>query len=355
MKRIIIAVLLALTIAWCALGCAQKAGPETASSVNNTAETQREKVTPAPQVNPDAVVWRTPQPPEQAAAGDVWIEPKSGMEMVYIPEGDFLLGSSDAELTAWLKENPKDQRKWFADQQPQCRLSLPGFWIGKTEVTAEQYARFVQAEKYRTPDYWEGGVIPAGFEHKPVILINWPEAQSFCKWAGGHLPLEAQWEKSARGPDGREFPWGNQWDSSLCRNFALIVGQKGFATDDEQMATLARWINEHDLVREGMSIVGLYPAGASPYGCMDMAGNVWEWCADWYEAGAYQRYAKDDFTLPAPGKLQTRVVRSECFLTGRPERFRCATRIKMGPGEVTGNLGFRCVIEAAPSKPDTSR
>jgi len=293
-----------------------------------------ERVSPAPQVNPNAVLWRTPQPPAKPQAGDVWVNPKDGMEMVYIAPGEFTLGTSDAQIDAWLKEHPADTRKMFRDEHPQCRVNLPGYWIGRTEVTNAQYLRFVEATGHRTPNHWEGGQVPSGLKNCPVVWVDCLAASAYCEWAGGHLPSELRWEKAARGADGRIFPWGNQWDSKRCRNNA-----------------------------EGPAAVGSYPTGASPYGCADMAGNVWEWCADWYDESAYQRYAKGDLTAPNSGEYM--VLRGGSWGNVTPYYFRCADRNGSRPPGyrdygtddsrltyfdfgVESDVGFRCARDASP-------
>jgi len=244
----------------------------------------------------------------------VWVNPKDGMEMVYIAPGGFTLGTSDAEIDAWLKEHPNDKREWLADEQPQRRVNLPGCWMGRTEVTNAQYLRFVQATGHRAPDHWKGGQVPPGLENFPVVVVSWEDAHAYCEWAGGRLPTELQWEKAARGTDGRVFPWGNQWDSKRCRNNAKVS-----------------------------AAVGSYPAGASLYGCADTAGNVWEWCADWYDNEAYQRYAKGDLTPPKTGKYM--VLRGGSAFSSNPGVFRCANRSSTHPGYGTRDLGFRCARE----------
>jgi len=285
-----------------------------------------EKVQPPPQCSPGAAVWRTLKPSQTPQAGDVWVNPRDGMRMVYVASGEFTLGTSDAQLDAWLKEHPTDKRCWFNDEQPQCRVSLPGDWIGRTKVTNAQYERFVQATGHCVPPYWEGRKAPSGLAEFPVVSVSWDDASAYCAWARGHLPTELQWEKAARGGDGRVFPWGNQWDPKRCRNFEMITG-RGYLVDP---------------LREGSAAVGSYPAGASPYGCEDMAGNVWEWCADWYESDAYKRYAKGDLTPPPEGYY--RLVRGGSWDLVFPKFFRCACRYFYVPDFpcINDYVGFRC-------------
>ncbi len=156
---------------------------------------------------------------------------KIGIDLVRIPAGGFLYGDDK-----------------------QC-IYLPEYWIAKTPVTNRQYKAFVDTTGYRAPDHWQGGKIPAGKEDHPVVFVSWDDAGAFCQWAGVALPNEQQWEKAARGTDGRTYPWGDAVPNKHRCNFHSEVG--------------------------GTTQVRKYPAGASPYGLLDMAGNVWEWCADW--------------------------------------------------------------------------
>jgi len=183
-----------------------------------------ERVTPAPELNANAVVWRTNEPPADPQSGDVWVNPKDGMEMVYISAGEFTLGTSDAQIEAWLKEHPSDKREWFAEEKPQSRVNLPGYWIGRTEVTNAQYLRFVRATGHRAPEHWKQGQIPSGLERFPVVFVDWEDARAYCEWTGGRLPSELEWEKAARGTDGRFFPWGSEWEAGRCRSFEVVLG-----------------------------------------------------------------------------------------------------------------------------------
>lgn len=159
--------------------------------------------------------------------------------MVKVPAGAFAMGT-DSE-----RADPQDR--------PQHKVSLPTYWIDKYLVTNAQYARFVVATNHRPPLNWKDGRIPKGEERRPVTMVSWYDARAYAKWAGKRLPTEAEWEKAARGTDGRRWPWGDKMDPKRLNTYYNV----GAATN-----------------------VDAYPDGASPYGALDMAGNVDEWTAD---------------------------------------------------------------------------
>jgi formylglycine-generating enzyme required for sulfatase activity len=202
------------------------------------------------------------------------IHAKSGIELIRIPAGPFLYGSADSGKMA------------FDGERPQRTVDLPEYWIGRAPVTNDQFARFVRATGHQTTAErqgygwgWTGtgkkwGRIqganwlrPRGTESSsagrgthPVVQVNWDDAKAFCDWAGLALPSEEQWEKAARGTDGRIWPWGNEPPTAEHCNFNRNVGDT--------------------------TPVGDYsPKGDSPYGCWDMTGNVWEWMGSWYSEG----------------------------------------------------------------------
>ena len=169
------------------------------------------------------------------------------LELIHIPAGEFLMGSDP------FKDTMAD-----IDEQPQQHIYVPEFYIGKFPITNEQYAVFIKATGHRVPGHWEDGEIPAGKENHPVVCVSWHDAVAFCQWlseATGQLfrlPTEAEWEKAARGPDGRIYPWGNEWDKTKLNSDA------GGSRDTTPVGSYS-------------------PGGDSPYGVADMAGNVWEW------------------------------------------------------------------------------
>lgn len=247
------------------------------------------------------------------------ITDRKGVEMALIPAGEFLMGSTDADSMA----NP--------DQKPQHRVYLDDYYIDLTEVTNAMYAACVQADGCTPPgsvsshtrNSYYGA---AQYDNYPVIYVNWEQARTYCAWRGGSLPTEAQWEKAARGTDGRLYPWGNEFDGSranFCdKNCSLDWANK--AWDDGYADTAP---------------VGSYPAGTSPYGLLDMAGNVWEWVKDWYQADFYAISPRQNPAGPVSG--ETRVLRSGGWNNGE-DGMRAALRFRDDPSLRGDNVGFRC-------------
>ena len=166
--------------------------------------------------------------------------------------------------------DPKVDKGADGDEQPQRKVYLDGYWMGQTPVTNAHYAAFVKATGRLALRHWSDGKIPPGQEQHPVIYVSWEDAAAFCAWASQltgrkvRLPTEAEWEKAARGTDGRKYPWGNSDPTGSRCNFA-------------DRNTDFRWRDKNvDDGYRNTSPVGHYPAGASPYGLLDMAGNVWE-------------------------------------------------------------------------------
>lgn len=301
-----------------------------------------EPVVPPPAVNDEAAVWRTSSPPRRPAAGDVWVDHHSGIELVYIPSGVFRLGTSEAEAAVWTARFPSDPVAWFEDQMPQCSIRLKGFWIGRVEVTNAQYAVYLENTGRSAPSYWEGNSVPPGMNAFPVEGLSWDDARRYCYWAGLRLPTEWEWEKSARGPDGRAFPWGNTWGVSKCRNLSMITGQV-YLTLDDWMKAESEWRDTHDPHKEGPTPVGSIAAGASPYGCFDMAGNVSEWCADWHKPHAYSAYCGNG----SGGEARDyHVFRGGSWQYGQPFFFRTASRTPHYPAGDYMSYGFRVARDA---------
>jgi formylglycine-generating enzyme required for sulfatase activity len=204
--------------------------------------TVAESATPAP--TPLATPGPTPQTQVRQA---------DGAAMLYVPEGRFTMGSSDGDEWAWQEE------------KPQHEVYLDAFWIDRMEVTNGQYDECMQSAICTQPRYWKDNT--SNQHGQPVVGVDWEQGRAYCEWAGARLPTEAEWEKAARGTDGRRYPWGNK-DAS-CQYAVMDDGGSGCGQG------WCPWT------------VGSKPSGASPYGALDMAGNVWEWVADWYASDYY--------------------------------------------------------------------
>lgn len=226
-------------------------------------------------------------------------------QMLDIPRGTFLMGSNDSG---------------YDDEKPEHRVTIDGFKMDKYEVTVAQYQRFITATNYRLPRDWEEQIQNS---HHPVVNVSWEDATAYAQWAGKRLPTEAQWEYAARGGytglEGNpkyQFPWGNEASHDQA-NYWLTAGRD-------------QW--------EKTSPVGSFPPNG--YGLYDMTGNVWEWCADWYDEAYYQNSLDRNPTGPTDGT--SRVLRGGSWID-YPEGLRCAVRYWDYPSVGISYVGFRCV------------
>jgi formylglycine-generating enzyme required for sulfatase activity len=202
--------------------------------------------------------------------------------MVRVPAGKFLYGDE------------------------KVKKSLPEFWIDKTPVTNTEYARFVAETKQKPPKHWKGRNPPKDIADHPVVNVSWDEAIAYAKWAGKRLPTEEEWEKAARGTDGRKYPWGDQPPTSELCNFGRKVGKT--------------------------TPVGKYsPQGDSPYGCVDMSGNVWEWTVSDYSK-------------------ETKVLHGGSWHSNVEGLLRAAARDFLNPDLRYSYFGFRCAGSPDPLK-----
>lgn len=234
---------------------------------------------------------------------------KDGMVLVYVPEGEFIMGSNSG--------NP--------DERPAHSVYLNSFWIDQTEVTNRMYALCVASGACIPPsknssitreNYYNN----FAYENYPVMFISWVQAKTYCEWAKRRLPSEAEWEKSARGTDGRNYPWGNDEPQEFLLNFNRFIGD---TTD-----------------------VYKYSLGTSPYGAFGMAGNVYEWVADFYDPNYYANNVYDNPTGPASANPINNVVRGGSWVD-KENYTRSSARIYLwfknadDPG-----IGFRCALSA---------
>jgi sulfatase modifying factor 1 len=224
--------------------------------------------------------------------------------LVYVPSGVFVRGDNDGPL----------------DSRPRRRHVLPEFWMDRHEVTNAHYALFVEATGHAPPSHWPEGGVPAEQASQPVVNVSWRDASEFARWAGKRLPTEAEWEKAARGTDGNRYPWGSRFSAELCN------------TREGEVRAVAP--------------VGSYPGGASPYGAGEMAGNVREWTADFYDGRYYLSAPERDPNGPRSGT--SRVVRGGSWRLSREWALTFA-RGRLHPDERQSDLGFRCASDKGPA------
>lgn len=257
------------------------------------------------------------------ALGDPRLTDDPDSNLILIPAGKFERGN-EAEKNS----------------QPLCQIELDEYLIGKYPVTNQEYREFVKAGGYQNRELWprkgwqwrERKDInePGYWNHWkwngpnfPVVGVSWYEAEAYCNWLrrttgkGYRLPTEAEWEKAARGPEGFQYPWGNEWDSDYC--------------------------NSREARMDRTSPVGIYLQGKSPYGCMDMAGNVLEWCIDWYNENYYRQSPVQNPPGPIAGEY--RVLRGGSW-SNRAETLRSSFRFRDVPAHGGNVVGFRVVLVA---------
>jgi eukaryotic-like serine/threonine-protein kinase len=262
---------------------------------------------------------------EPPGIGSTLAREQDGMVMVYVPAGEFIMGSVTG----------------FDDEKPARTITLDAFWIDQTEVTNAMYAQCVAAGACSLPARTSFDLVgifqkleyygdPQNADH-PVIWIDWEQASAYCGWAGSRLPSEAEWEKAARGPDGRVFPWGDVFARrGLLLNFCdknCDVSSADRAFDDGYALPAP---------------VGSYPDGASFYGALDMAGNVSEWVADWYSETYYQD--GPDHNPPGPASGESRVYRGGSYRDW--EKILRSSNRNRSPSKPYDFLGFRCARPA---------
>lgn len=255
-------------------------------------------------------------PPVCTEIGQTWISPVDGMILVCVPAGSFIMGATEGYLFA------------EADEKPQHQVYLDAFWIDRTEVTNAMFKKCVAAyachEREYSPYLW-GVRLPNGtpyygeasYTDYPLIMLDGEEAQAYCMWAGRRLPFEAEWEKAAHGTDRRLYPWGETLDC----NHANYLG-----CDNKPAKATS------------------YDLGVSPFGVLNMSGNLWEWVADWYDTNYYSQSPDHNPHGPAAGEFRTlrgggwRSLEAQLRVTnrstGKPEH------------STDGEIGVRCAWSA---------
>jgi len=274
---------------------------------------------------------------EVPGLGSTRVSEIDGMTLVFVPEGDFTMGSDSSS---------------YANERPAHTVFLDSYWVDQTEVTNSMFEGFVTQTGYQTEaekkgtsrgyDTVTGKSVPnevadwehpqgpdsslAGFAEHPVVHVSWNDALAYCEWAGRRLLTEAEWEKAARGTDGRTFPWGSDFDGTLLNSADVNLGAgRGDSSFDDGFQLSAP--------------VGNYPLGASPYGVLDLVGNVWEWVNDWVDEAYYKTSPSANPGGPASGEY--RVVRGGSWHDPEDGN-RAAYRGWATPGDTDITLGFRC-------------
>ena len=227
-------------------------------------------------------------------------QPQEG-SMAVVPAGEFMMGSQTGD----------------SDEQPAHKVYVDAFSMDKYEVTVGQYAAFLQATGVNSPSDWKAMNQPA-YQKRPVANVDWADAAAYCKWAGKRLPTEAEWEKAARGTDGRLYPWGNDPPTQRQANYGKTKS------------------NNHG----ALAPVGTLEDGKSPYGIYDMAGNVWEWVSDWYGDDYYRSSPSQNPTGPSSG--ESKVLRGGSWDSSQ-QQLRSTLRYFHRSGHRHKDYGFRCV------------
>ncbi|MBI5350813.1 MAG: SUMF1/EgtB/PvdO family nonheme iron enzyme [Chloroflexi bacterium] len=262
---------------------------------------------PSPQPTPIPTLTAVP------VIGSTAISKKDNMPLVFVPAGEFEMGSNDNDLEASDSEKPRH------------KVKLPDYWIDKTEVTNQQYQLCVEAggcsklsitSSPTRPDYYVNVV----YADYPLIWLSWDQASAYCKWAGRRLPSENEWEKAARGVDARLYPWGNDAPNNTLLNYDLLVGDT--------------------------TKVGSYPNGASPYSALDMSGNVIEWVEDFYYSSFFPLLYNP--TMPPPLSVGIHALRSSSWAARKAEVRVSVRHFNNRPDGVYNNVGFRCASSERP-------
>jgi sulfatase modifying factor 1 len=259
-----------------------------------------------------------PLPPskEGQAASFETIKGKDGAPMILIPAGPFTMGSNDG----------------LPNERPEHSVTLDAYYIDQYEVTAGRYQQFIESAKRDLPPTWDDEAAQT-MRNLPAVGMSWTDAAAYCKWAGRRLPTEGEWEKAARGTDGRRYPWGHMQPFVDIANYNRGV----WVSDAITLVPVNSGL-------EGMSVRhGLKQGGKSPYGLFHMAGNAAEWVADWYDREYYQKSPEKNPTGPSQG--EKRVLRGGSW-ADLPAALRVTARFSAEPDFEDRTMGFRCAMTA---------
>ncbi len=259
---------------------------------------------------------------EQDSLPPIKVSDKDQKEMILVPSGEFIMGTDKVDIEGTHKKIGS-VKPLYLDQHPERKLFLGAFYMDRYEVTNEEYERFLRATQFPDrPAHWMDGVFPEEQAFHPVTQVTWWEGWSYCMWAGRQLPTEAQWEKSARGPNGLPYPWGEKF----------VKGKANLGIDGDRKT----------------APVTAYPEDVSPYAIYGLSGNVMEWTQDWYlpypgNSKLSPRFGKELKVLRGNGFQKA----GHYFLLAYRYTF---TRTEANPNDFFENVGFRCASEIVSEK-----
>jgi formylglycine-generating enzyme required for sulfatase activity len=269
---------------------------------------------------------------------ETFINPRDGSTMRLVQAGEFTMGSTPQDIEAARNMDKDGSTFELVHETPQFDLFVPMFYISVFAVTNEQFARFLSERRPSSAlfDLWvystahmikpehegESYHVDRGFERHPAIHVTWFGAEAYCRWAKLRMPTEIEWEKAARGTDARLFPWGDQWHDDYLR-----------------------WNRGNRPENEPTAAVDAYPEGRSPYGIFQMAGNVAEWCEDWFQPQAYTEHGLGNRRPPPSGS--EKVLRGGTCVQWHKLKFRCAMRQSSTPAFTNMDFtGIRCACDS---------
>lgn len=244
--------------------------------------------------------------------------------MVYIPSGEFAIGTNESDSEKHAISLGLD-KPWYADESPERRTDIPGFYIDRYEVTNLQYYIFCQATDHNPPRHWRGQKFPEGEDSLPVTYVSFFDAAAYAEWAGKRLPNEMEWEKAARGRAGFIYPWGDDFISGIAN-----------------LATSPR-----NKTGQGLKPVGSFPKSASPYGVHDMVGNAWEWVWDYYVPYPNSKFKsaafeKKHYVVRGMSFMGVGHFSKKDFLKVVAMKSRASFREHLSPLAYKKDIGFRC-------------